>query len=282
MAERELATFDDVQNAENEEIEKRSSRNGKVKPFKEFGGPPERRADDCKPVLDTVGLALSGGGIRSAAFSLGVIQSLQVADVIKNIDYLSTVSGGGYTGCSMSAGISLNNGEIPFPSEIRPDESPTLQHIRDYSNYLIPHGMMDVVRSSVIYLRGLAANALQVGPVLLLAAVVTIYFNPARDKLSDPVVVRNLWCLIRKIWPGVVTFPSQLKETLFSPADSDRGRLGARPRPMGPHSFSQMEDECAGSSGLRAQSILDFLDCRGRTVLSWPTAARHRKHVRGS
>jgi hypothetical protein len=48
---------------------------------------------------DTVGLALSGGGIRSATFSLGVLQALAKHGLLKKIDYLSTVSGGGYIGC---------------------------------------------------------------------------------------------------------------------------------------------------------------------------------------
>ncbi len=48
-----------------------------------------------------VGLALSGGGIRSATFSIGLIQALAKAprDALGKIDVLSTVSGGGYAGC---------------------------------------------------------------------------------------------------------------------------------------------------------------------------------------
>ena len=45
-----------------------------------------------------IGLALSGGGIRSAAFNLGVLQALAHRDVLPRVDYLSTVSGGGYIG----------------------------------------------------------------------------------------------------------------------------------------------------------------------------------------
>src|SRR5262249_49006376 len=43
-----------------------------------------------------VGLAFSGGGIRSATFNLGVLQRLQELDLLRSVDYLSTVSGGGY------------------------------------------------------------------------------------------------------------------------------------------------------------------------------------------
>ena len=53
------------------------------------------------------GLALSGGGIRSATFNLGVIQALAKNGILKNVDYLSTVSGGGYIGSCLS---SLLNG----------------------------------------------------------------------------------------------------------------------------------------------------------------------------
>ena len=45
-----------------------------------------------------IGLALSGGGIRSAAFSLGVMKGLHEVGVLDRIGYLSTVSGGGFTG----------------------------------------------------------------------------------------------------------------------------------------------------------------------------------------
>lgn len=48
-----------------------------------------------------VGLALSGGGIRSATFNLGVLQALAARDRLRHVDYLSTVSGGGYIGTSL-------------------------------------------------------------------------------------------------------------------------------------------------------------------------------------
>lgn len=62
---------------------------------------PGTRTDEDR--RDRVGLCLSGGGIRSAAFSLGVMQALQGREVFKRVDYLSTVSGGGYIGASLMA-----------------------------------------------------------------------------------------------------------------------------------------------------------------------------------
>jgi predicted acylesterase/phospholipase RssA len=49
-----------------------------------------------------VGLAFSGGGIRSASFGLGVFQALLSTPFFKKVDYLSTVSGGGYLGGAIS------------------------------------------------------------------------------------------------------------------------------------------------------------------------------------
>ena len=57
--------------------------------------PPE---SDPSTELGLIGLALSGGGIRSATFSLGVIQALAKHNILKKVDYLSTVSGGGFIG----------------------------------------------------------------------------------------------------------------------------------------------------------------------------------------
>ena len=50
------------------------------------------------PHAPIVGLALSGGGIRSATFNLGILQALSRRKLLPQIDVLSTVSGGGYIG----------------------------------------------------------------------------------------------------------------------------------------------------------------------------------------
>ena len=53
-------------------------------------------------ISDAVGLALSGGGIRSASFNLGLLQAFIDRGLIRWVDYLSTVSGGGYIGSYLS------------------------------------------------------------------------------------------------------------------------------------------------------------------------------------
>src|SRR3954463_3182982 len=49
------------------------------------------------PDDNLVGLALSGGGLRSATFNLGLLQAFRRYGLLRYIDYLSSVSGGGYT-----------------------------------------------------------------------------------------------------------------------------------------------------------------------------------------
>jgi hypothetical protein len=147
-----------------------------------------------RPTSDSnvVGLALSGGGIRSASFCLGALQALDKADVLKNIDYLSTVSGGGYIGASLSAGMTCSQGKFPFKSSLSQNEPFAVQHIRDHSNYLFPSGILNPFYNIVIYLRGLIANALLILPWLLFAAAITIFFNPTVEALDSSFVGKLL------------------------------------------------------------------------------------------
>ncbi|UGX89840.1 patatin-like phospholipase family protein (plasmid) [Bradyrhizobium barranii subsp. barranii] len=47
------------------------------------------------------GVALSGGGIRSATFCLGAMQALAEHERLEHFDYMSSVSGGGYTASAL-------------------------------------------------------------------------------------------------------------------------------------------------------------------------------------
>jgi hypothetical protein len=47
------------------------------------------------------GIGLSGGGIRSASFGLGVLQALSEKDILRRFDYISSVSGGSYVATSL-------------------------------------------------------------------------------------------------------------------------------------------------------------------------------------
>ncbi len=73
-------------------------------------GPANRiRLDHDKPIAEwsadpaRFGVALSGGGIRSASFALGAMQELRARGLLEKARYLATVSGGGYTGSAFTA-----------------------------------------------------------------------------------------------------------------------------------------------------------------------------------
>jgi predicted acylesterase/phospholipase RssA len=158
----------------------------------------EAKDMDGQPVLrpnsnaGLVGLALSGGGIRSAAFCLGVLQALHKNKVLDRVDYLSTVSGGGYIGCSLTAaqegGAKRGYPGFPFASALLEDEPLPLQHIRDYSNYLFPNHASggDLLSNAAIYARGLVVNAVLLIPFLLGASVITLLCYAARDAFKKP------------------------------------------------------------------------------------------------
>ena len=207
----DIADFDEVRDSEHAAIERRRTKHrreleklghrlGPVQPIlpedaKRGTAPRKRRRaprlktsedeDQAGAIYDTIGVALSGGGIRSAAFCLGALQALDVAKVFRRVDYLSTVSGGGYIGSSLTAALNDNGGKFPFASRLAGEETPSLQHIRDYSNFLIPDGALDVVKGAAIYLRGLAANVLLVVPWLIFIAALTIWWKPSRSTLKD-------------------------------------------------------------------------------------------------
>lgn len=91
------------------------------------------------PNEDLIGIALSGGGIRSATFSLGVLQGLARHRWLSCFDYLSTVSGGGYIGSFWSTWRARPTlGETAEETLAGACKDGPVRHIREFSNYLSP------------------------------------------------------------------------------------------------------------------------------------------------
>jgi hypothetical protein len=148
--------------------------------------------------LNRAALSLSGGGIRSATFCLGVIQALAAYDIdlgrppaneeekaeckpdnslLGRFQFLSTVSGGGYIGSWLSswrhredfAAVWRNLTGRPDGPDVEP---PQLSWLRAYSNYLTPQvglGSADTWTGIAIFLRNLILNWLVIIPVVCLA-----------------------------------------------------------------------------------------------------------------
>src|SRR5450432_2005799 len=156
-------TFDKVLEAERGQIN--ASRKG-------------RGVKASRPTGDTlIGLAFSGGGIRSATINLGILQALAGHKLLRKFDYLSTVSGGGYVGSWLAALThrfpsktqtpefsSIEASLVPVKYETgKPAEPYFLKWLRLYSNYLTPQkGLFsgDTWAAAATWLRNVILNQL--------------------------------------------------------------------------------------------------------------------------
>lgn len=160
------------------EIEAVKSRRAHIR---DKGG--ERARDRTRSPL--TGLALSGGGIRSASFGLGALQALHVQYGIEGVDYLSSVSGGGYIGCSLTNSLQAD-GTFPFTDPKNYEDTSPVGHIRNYSNYLMPRGLLDAITAIGIIGRGFVANVLILLPVLFFVVGLTLTVFPTVESLNEP------------------------------------------------------------------------------------------------
>lgn len=132
-----------------------------------------REAHHTRPL----GVCFSGGGIRSATFNLGLLQGLCQQGLLPYVDYLSTVSGGGYIGSwlhgvirnkfhgdPVSAGRHLTPGGTPGDADSDP-----VTFLRKYSNYLAPRsGLFSPDRWTIaaVWLRNMLLNLLIILPFI--------------------------------------------------------------------------------------------------------------------
>jgi hypothetical protein len=154
-----------------------------------------RRASELTPRRAMLGLALSGGGIRSATFSLGILQALSRNKLIKQIDYTSTVSGGSYVGSFFGAlyvepslrhaaesDLSTDKARADFRD--KPLQSPrgrkAVARLREFGRYLTPGGFSDTMYGASLMARNWVSLQLVLGLApLLLFLLVGLIERPA-------------------------------------------------------------------------------------------------------
>ncbi len=161
-----------------------------------------RKAEVETPTTENnlVGLAFSGGGIRSATINTGIAQALHRRGVFDHVDYLSTVSGGGYLGSSISTAmreLPAEGGNAPegkgrFPFKYKEPQPPAkdaaageppevetgfLTWVRNNSNYMATGGFLDWPRIFGVVLRGMLANFLVLVPILLAVALMLVWWH---------------------------------------------------------------------------------------------------------
>lgn len=144
----EVITFKDLYREESRKISRTANPDHDLDEVRVATGPGGEPWVKFTP-QDRFGLALSGGGIRSGTFNLGLLQSLDELGVLKHVDYLATVSGGGYVGGFWTAWLQRNKerqdmtatGGKKFPRSIGSEttESAEIRHLREFSRFLLPN-----------------------------------------------------------------------------------------------------------------------------------------------
>ncbi len=182
------------------------------------------------------GLAFSGGGIRSATFNLGILQALARQGLLKRVDLLSTVSGGGYIGSWLNAllyrisnqenqhnkspvntaedilsgrdltGIASDN-TVPDQSSNslhnqEYSENPHLRFLRQFSNYLTPrYGFFtaDTWSAIITYVRNLLLNLIVLLPLISAVLLIIHLLNSLFYK-----IINSSWepTGISALWAG--------------------------------------------------------------------------------
>ena len=110
-----------------------------------------------------LGLALSGGGIRSATYCLGALQAFAKTDLLKHFDYLSSVSGGGYTASALQwklhdSGTGDTGPNFPYgtaETSSSEGENENLKYLRWHASYLAPGGGISLWSGIGVLLRTL-------------------------------------------------------------------------------------------------------------------------------
>ena len=128
--------------------------------------------------MPIVGLALSGGGVRSATFNLGILQALASHQALRMVDYLSTVSGGGYIGAFLgrfyTRFINRPKGAVDvIEARLNDVASPEISWLRRCSGYMAVGAGIEAPVTTAAVLRSFLTVHIVLG--LLMVAV----FNTA-------------------------------------------------------------------------------------------------------
>jgi hypothetical protein len=127
------------------------------------------------------GLALSGGGLRSAAFCLGLLKALAANKQLLRFDLVSTVAGSGYVAGTIGTLFS-RAGSARECLQVEEAIGSSCTHwyewwLRANGRYLLPRGARDGLRIVTVYLRNLSAVHLELGLVAMLVGVLICALN---------------------------------------------------------------------------------------------------------
>ena len=153
--------------------------------------------------LDAIGLALSGGGIRSAAFSMGVVQVLAEREFLKEVDFLSTVSGGGYTGSFLTQRLGRGEPHTTVAAPHGPDPEP-VRYVRQRAKFFSAHNLKEKWAMVSATLAGMLLNlCVPLCVIATLALGVTLAGNCFAGVPSAALAVSAILCVLAMIGYGI-------------------------------------------------------------------------------
>lgn len=119
---------------------------------------------------DTWGLALSGGGVRSATFCYGLVSALAKRGTFFRFDLMSTVSGGGYIGAMIGRMAARATDARALQTRLAQDGPGCEERdwLRANSRYLLPRGSRDFLFTISTFVRNLAGVHVELGVLGLL------------------------------------------------------------------------------------------------------------------
>ncbi|HIF00287.1 MAG: patatin-like phospholipase family protein [Fuerstiella sp.] len=129
---------------------------------------------------DVVGMAISGGGIRSATFALGVLQGLADRGILKHVDVVSTVSGGGYLGSFLSSFLNTDDAACGPQHDREPfrSDSRAIRFLRNHSRYILPSNFLLRLRTGGLVLYGIISNLIILSTFVFACVLLTNYCIP--------------------------------------------------------------------------------------------------------
>lgn len=201
------------------------------------------------------GLALSGGGIRSASFCLGVLQALNTARQLTDFGWLSTVSGGGYTGLGWLAHAFRTGKGFPYHLPEAPDSA--MRTLRDRASYLKAPGLWPGMIAAGMLLRKLLANLALLAPLVLILAAAMGFLHTG--SLALPGGATD-W-LLPLSWAVLLAMVLAALVALYK-----EGRKGA---PARTHSDGVAARVLLGLMLAAAILLLTFLPDWSRSILGW-------------
>jgi hypothetical protein len=120
--------------------------------------PPTTNPSESNGIHNAVGLALSGGGIRSATFCLGAVQVLAEKRLFREVDFLSTVSGGGYTGTFLTQQIGKQHGKEDDVASPGGPDTAAIRQLRMRAKYLSSGSLWNAWRMATVNVFGMMLN----------------------------------------------------------------------------------------------------------------------------